>query len=97
RNIHMTGQQICPPNEQKEFWRTDFFTNTLYLSVHHLGPDTFDAYWKKILRFKPVYVFGYTSFIYELARLVNVNNKSGQLKLGAVFPSSEKLTDQMRF
>lgn len=96
RNLHMTGQQVVPLTEKKKFWRTDFLGNSLYLSVHHLGPATFPLYWAKILKFKPKYIFGYTSFIYDLARYVNENKKSGQLKLQGVFPSSEKLTDIMR-
>ncbi|MDM1295932.1 phenylacetate--CoA ligase family protein [Sphingobacterium sp. N143] len=96
RNLHMTGQQVVPLNEKKKFWRTDFLGKSLYLSVHHLGPKTFHLYWNKIISFRPKYIFGYTSFIYDLARHVNQNNKSGQLKLQAIFPSSEKLTDEMR-
>lgn len=96
RNLHMTGQQVVPLSEKSKFWRTDFLGKSLYLSVHHLGPETFSAYWSKILSFKPKYIFGYTSFIYDLARYVNSNNKAGQLILKAVFPSSEKLTVEMR-
>lgn len=96
RNLHMTGQQVVPITEKKKFWRTDFLGNSLYLSVHHLGPSTFPLYWDKILKFKPKYIFGYTSFIYDLARYVNRNNKSGLVRLQGVFPSSEKLTDTMR-
>jgi len=96
RNLHMTGQQVVPLSEKSKFWRTDFLGKSLYLSVHHLGPETFSAYWSKILSFKPKYIFGYTSFIYDLARYVNSNNKAGQLILKAVFPSSEKLTLEMR-
>lgn len=95
-NLHMTGQQVVPLTEKKKFWRTDFLGNSLYLSVHHLGPETFHLYWEKILSFRPVYIFGYTSFIYDLARYVNINKKSGELKVQGVFPSSEQLTDIMR-
>src|SRR5690606_18459414 len=38
----------------------------------------------------------YTSFIYDLARYVNSNNHSGEIVLKGVFPSSEKLTLEMR-
>lgn len=96
RNLHMTGQPVVPTSEKKKFWRTDLLGNSLYLSVHHLGPSTFSLYWEKIKKFKPKYVFGYTSFIYDLARYINVNEKAGELKLQGVFPSSEKLTDIMR-
>lgn len=96
RNVHMTGQQVVPLNEKRKFWRTDMIGNSLYLSIHHLGPNTFTEYWSKILKFKPNYIFGYTSFIYELARYININNNSGKVKLKGVFPSSEKLTDDMR-
>lgn len=96
RNLHMTGQQIVPLTEKRKFWRTDFLGKSLYLSVHHLAPATFALYWNKILKFKPKYIFGYTSFIYDLARYVNDNFKSGELKLQGIFPSSEKLTKKMR-
>lgn len=96
RNLHMTGQQVVPLSEKKKFWRTDMLGHSLYLSIHHLSPKTFSSYWKKITKFKPKYIFGYTSFIYDLAKYVNDNNKSGQLKLQGAFPSSEMLTPEMR-
>lgn len=96
KNLHMTGQQIVPLNERKRFWRRDILGNSLYLSIHHLSPSTFPKYWERIIKFKPYYIFGYTSFIYDLARYVNINNHSGQVILKGVFPSSEKLTLEMR-
>lgn len=96
RNLHMTGQQVVPINAKSRFWRRDFLGNSLYLSIHHLSPKNFSSYWQKITQFKPRYIFGYASFIYDLARLINENKLSGQLKLKGVFPSSEKLTVKMR-
>src|SRR5690606_27991247 len=95
RNVHMTGQPIVPLKESKQFWRYDFLGKSLYLSILHLHQKNFPNYWKRVLKHKPLYIFGYTSFIYDFAKLINENGLSGVVKLKGVFPSSEKLTSDI--
>lgn len=96
RSLHLTGQQVVPHHETRRFGRRSYPLNALFLSVHHVNEECLPSYWGEILKFKPIWVDGYTSFVYELAQWVNRNNHSGELVLAGVFPTSELLTDGMR-
>lgn len=69
----------------------------LKLDVFTLNKDTIFDFFNKIEEFKPVYIRGYKSGIYELARLMHENNlqlKKTQLKLAIV--TSEILLEKER-
>lgn len=75
----------------------DIFLGVLKLNVFDLNDDTIHKYVDKIDLFRPKYIRGYKSGIYELARLMQKNNlKFNKAKLKFVIVTSETLFDYER-
>lgn len=69
------GQMVTPVSRRKPpYWVWNAGLNQLYLSSYHLAPDLIGSYIDALVRYEVVYVLGYSSAIYSLAR--------GALKLG---------------
>jgi len=90
------GRKIVFGNPGKPpFHRVNFAENQIYFSIVHLSSDNFKWYYKALQQERPVYLTGYSTSIYLLARyLLDLNFTP--IKLRAVIGSSEKLTDQMK-
>jgi phenylacetate-CoA ligase len=72
----------------------DPFTNTLYLSSYQLNEKTIDWYFERIADFQPHALYSYPSSIETLCNLFEAKNY--QLKVGAIFTSSETVYDFQR-
>lgn len=96
RSAHLVGQMIAPHREKKRFWRISWVDNTIHFSIFHLKIQNMPLYFEKMRKFKPLWIEGYTSFIYDLAQWINGEGLSGELRLAAVFPTTEVLTPTIR-
>jgi phenylacetate-CoA ligase len=96
RSAHLTGQMIVPHREKKKFWRYSRVDNTVFFSIFHLKPQNMPLYFEELRAYQPLWIEGYTSFIYDIARWINDEGLSGKLRLAAVFPTSETVTPTIR-
>ncbi len=96
RSAHLAGQMIVPQREKKQFWRTSWVDKTVHFSIYHLEAQNMPLYFEKMRKFKPLWIEGYTSFIYDLAQWINTEGLSGKLRLAAVFPTTETLLPAIR-
>jgi len=64
------GGQLVVPVERREppFWVHNRPMRQLYLSSYHLGPDFVPSYVEELRRFRPVYLWGYSSALCTLAQ-----------------------------
>jgi phenylacetate-CoA ligase len=76
---------------------TDFCMNRMRLSAFAFSEDHLEAYWRKIVLFRPAYFHGYVSMLDEFARYVAERGYSGEsLGLKAIIATSEVITDSAR-
>lgn len=95
RHITFGGRSLFQEKHKPFFWRYNFFEKQLYMSAFHLSPESVFYYVQKINSFFPVYINGYTSAIYYVAKHI-VENGWESIKVKAIFTSSDKLTKNMR-
>ena len=70
--------------------------NNLLISAFDLSDDTLEKNWTIIEKFKPVYIYGYASSIFQLANFVKKTNKKLSFSLKAVFTTAETIFDYQR-
>lgn len=65
----MLGGQLVTPVEQRKppFWVHNRAMRQLYLSSYHLSPEFAPFYVEELRRFRPAYLWGYSSALYTLA------------------------------
>lgn len=64
------GGQLVTPVEQRKppFWVHNWPMRQLYFSSYHLSPEFAPFYIEELRRFRPVYLWGYSSALYTLAQ-----------------------------
>lgn len=64
------GGQLVAPVEQRRppFWVHNWPMRQLYLSSYHLAPEFAPFYVDELRRFRPAYLWGYSSALYTLAQ-----------------------------
>ena len=64
------GQLVAPvARDRPPYWVWNFALRQLYLSAYHLAPDNIAAYLEAMRRHEVVYLLGYPSGLYALARV----------------------------
>lgn len=73
------------------------FQNSYFINVFHLDKQSIIGYYYDLLRFKPSYIRGYKSAIYQFAQLVDQKGLDiSKLKLKVVITTSEVLFPEER-
>lgn len=92
------GGRILVPNKQKKkvFWRYNKPLNQLMLSAYHADGENLKYYIKKLNKFKPQTLDGYTTVLHRIAQYINKHNIRLSFKPIAIFPTAEALTDEMK-
>lgn len=90
------GQLVAPVDRDKPpFWVWNIAMNQLYLSVFHLSAKNTPAYLKAIESHRIVYLLGYPSALYRLAREI-LDQKLSPPPLKVVISNAETLLDYQR-
>lgn len=75
----------------------DYFMNRIRLSAFKFHETDLLKYYKKIVKFKPDYFYGYTSMLYEFAQFVKKKKLDGKIiGLKAIISTSEVLYDAQK-
>jgi phenylacetate-CoA ligase len=97
RSITFAGRKISPPNQTTPpFWVKEYISNTMYCSSYHISEASIFDYIQAISKWNPRYIDSYPSAMYEIASLVDKNKIQHNLKLKAIFTSSETLHEYQR-
>ena len=83
--------------EKKRFWKTDYLYNVRYYSTFHIKQTYLKDYLNNLIQFKPKFIVGFPSCIYEIAKSGiknNINFPKGIIK--AIYPTAESFTKEVR-
>lgn len=91
------GGQLVTPIGQRHppFWIWNQALNQLYMSSYHLAPDLIPHYLDAIRDHQTVYLWGYTSALYELAREALRTGRT-DIKVRVAITNAEPVFDYQR-
>jgi len=90
------GQLVAPvERDRPPFWVWNFALRQLYLSAYHLTPDNIAAYLEAMRQHEVVYLLGYPSGLYTLARAALEQGLAAP-RLRAVIGNAEPLLAHQR-
>lgn len=82
---------------RKRFWKTDFIYNVRYYSTFHIHSKYLKFYIENLLKYKPEYLVGFPSTMYEIAKFGILNNVEFPANtVKAIFPTAETITKEIR-
>ena len=95
-----SGKHLLTQNDIKcnRFWKTDRFYNVRYYSTFHIHSKYLEYYIENLIKFKPEFMVGFPSTMYEIAKYGMQNNldfPAGVVK--AIFPTAETITKDIRY
>ncbi|MGA1867629.1 MAG: phenylacetate--CoA ligase family protein [bacterium] len=82
-----------PIDSNYESWKQRFksrLKNVLFLSAFSLSPPKLEQFWSEMIKFKPDYIYGYPSAIYQLCQFAHEKARSYH-GLKAIFCTAESL------
>tara|TARA_R110001583_G_scaffold81836_6_gene217850 strand:+ start:1308 stop:2681 length:1374 start_codon:yes stop_codon:yes gene_type:complete len=99
RTAWFSGKKLLNNKDIKKnrFWKTDFFYNVRYYSTFHIHSKYLEHYIKNLILFKPEYMVGFPSTMYEIAKYGQnngINFPANVIK--AIFPTAETITPDIR-
>ena len=97
RSARFSGRIIIPPGQKtKNFWRYNLASNQMLFSTYHISDENLKYYVDKLKKFNPVYIDGYPSAIYILAKYLERNGAEGYITPKAILTTAETLLDNQR-
>lgn len=93
----MVGGQLVTPVAQRRppFWVWNAALRQLYMSSYHLAPDAMRSYFDALVKYRIVYVVGYSSSLYTMAAEA-LRTGYEQLSMIAAITNAEPLFDVQR-
>ena len=90
-----SGKNIITASDIKKnvFWKTDVVRNIRYYSTFHMSYKNLIHYLNDLNKFKPEFVVGFPSSLYELARFAEIENYKLEFNSRAIFPTAETLIE----
>jgi len=95
-----SGKNLLSSTDIKKnrFWKTDNFYNVRYYSTFHIHNNYLGYYLNNLLEFKPEYMVGFPSTMYEIAKYGQNNNIDFPANIiKAIFPTAETVTEDIRY
>lgn len=88
------------PIDMKTRWKNvliDILMNRIRLSAFDLNDMAMESFYRKMIRFKPVYFYGYVNMIKEFANFCKNNRKdTKKMNLKGIVTTSEPLMDETK-
>ncbi|TGV03946.1 phenylacetate--CoA ligase family protein [Flavivirga rizhaonensis] len=82
---------------KNRFWKTDYIYNVRYYSTFHIHSKYLKYYLGNLIKYKPLYMVGFPSTMYEVAKYGLANNIDFPINtIKAIFPTAETITDEIR-
>ncbi|WP_418603871.1 phenylacetate--CoA ligase family protein [Hwangdonia sp.] len=94
-----SGKSLLSPKDIKNnrFWKTDNFYKVRYYSTFHIHSKYLKYYLQNLIEFKPEYMVGFPSTMYEIAKFGMANNIEFPARsIKAIFPTAETITEDIR-
>ncbi|XCF05105.1 phenylacetate--CoA ligase family protein [Tamlana crocina] len=94
-----SGKNLLTSKDVKNcrFWKTDNLHKVRYYSTFHIHHKYLGFYLDNLIKYKPEYMVGFPSTIYEIAKYgLNKNIAFPANTIKAIFPTAETITDDIR-
>ena len=94
-----SGKSILSKNDIKKnrFWKTDYWHKVRYYSTFHMKQDFLKYYILNLIKFKPKFIIGFPSTMYEIATYGLAHNMEFPANtVKAIFPTAESVTPELR-
>ncbi|MCK8520577.1 phenylacetate--CoA ligase family protein [Aquimarina sp. D1M17] len=94
-----SGKNLLSDKDIKKsrFWKTDHIYKVRYYSTFHIHGKYLQYYLENLIKFKPEYMVGFPSTMYEIAKYglaKNIDFPANTIK--AIFPTAETITSDIR-
>lgn len=97
RYAHFTGLEIVRPEQKKPpFWRMNYASRQRVYSVFHMSDKNLPYYLEDLVRFRPVWLYGYPSALNTLASFILRSNYDYPKPPRAIITSSEQCLPEYR-
>ncbi|WP_033543106.1 phenylacetate--CoA ligase family protein [Planococcus sp. CAU13] len=97
KRASFNSQRIIPENQNiKIFWRDNYFVRQRIYSSFYCTEENAAAYIENLEKYKPDFIDGLPSAIYELAKYINRNKLILSFKPAAIFPVAESIPPRQR-
>lgn len=74
----------------------DFINKIRFYSTFHINQDNFDVYWNSLNKFRPEFIVGFPSSVYELCKIAESRGLTLSKKVKVFFPTAETVTSEHR-
>lgn len=74
----------------------DFINKIRFYSTFHINERNFDIYWKSLNKFKPKFIVGFPSSVYEVCKMADSKGLHLTHKVKVFFPTAETVLPQHR-
>lgn len=74
----------------------DFINKIRFYSTFHINERNFDIYWKSLNEFKPKFIVGFPSSVYEICKIADSKGLHLTHKVKVFFPTAETVLPQHR-
>lgn len=74
----------------------DFINKIRFYSTFHINERNFDIYWKSLNNFKPKFIVGFPSSVYEVCKIADSKGLHLTHKVKVFFPTAETVLPQHR-
>lgn len=95
-SVHFSGRLIMGTRKGPPFWRYNAPRRQWFFSTYHMTEENLDYYADKLSNIQPVYLSGYPSALYVLARWIKSHGRVGEVRPWSVITTAETLLDHQR-
>lgn len=74
----------------------DFINKIRFYSTFHINRNNFDVYWESLNKFKPEFIVGFPSSVYEICEIADNLDLKLDYKVKVYFPTAETVLPQHR-
>lgn len=99
RTAWFSGKNILSKRDinKNRYWKNDFYCKVRYYSTFHINSNSIEYYINNLINFKPEFIVGFPSNLFEIANYGLKNNIDFPKNyIKAIFPTAETITDDSR-
>jgi phenylacetate-CoA ligase len=74
----------------------DFINKIRFYSTFHINQNNFDVYWDSLIKFKPEFIVGFPSSVYEICEIADSKGLRLNYKVKIFFPTAETVLPKHR-
>ena len=95
-SVHFSGHLILGRHNRPPFWRYNALEKQWLFSIYHMHDDNLGCYADKLAQIQPVYIDGYPSSLYVLAKWLQSSGRAGEILPWVVITTAENLDEHQR-